>query len=349
MRARLVVRMSADREHLVTTGSGSGAGGSTEAGARRSLGVGLAAVALVGLSWSALVLAPDPERRDRGTDRPTGDRVAVPEELTGFRPELAFLPDEPMLGFVEIPGGPFVMGSDPGLDSLSFDVEWWGEGRVQGEPELTTFFVARYEVTVAQYAAFLNATAHSVLDPRVVEAPPDHPVTWVAWTDAVAYAAWLDGELRRRAQEGSIGGRLGRLLSQGWHVSLPNEAQWEKAARGTDGRLYPWGNRPDRSKANYRARGTVPVGGFECAECAHALADMSGNVWEWTVSPYQPYPFTDADDMQTLRSEALWVMRGGSFGDPEQMIRVANRGGADPGARRPFIGFRVALVPPGDA
>jgi Uncharacterized conserved protein len=72
---------------------------------------------------------------------------------------------------------------------------------------------------------------------------------------------------------------------------------------------------------------------------------MSGNVWEWTVSPYQPYPFTDEDDLETLRMDALWVMRGGSFGDPEQMIRAANRGGADPGARRPFIGFRVALVP----
>ena len=86
------------------------------------------------------------------------------------------------------------------------------------------------------------------------------------------------------------------------------------------------------------------MGSFECPECPFELADMSGNVWEWTRSPYQPYPYSDADDLESVGQEALWVMRGGSFGDPEQYMRAANRGGADPGARRPFIGFRVALV-----
>jgi formylglycine-generating enzyme required for sulfatase activity len=88
----------------------------------------------------------------------------------------------------------------------------------------------------------------------------------------------------------------------------------------------------------------MPVGSFSCPECAFGLFDMSGNVWEWTRSPYQPYPYDTADDREGLAADALWVMRGGHFGDPEQYVRTAVRGGADPGVHRPFIGFRLALV-----
>ena len=70
---------------------------------------------------------------------------------------------------------------------------------------------------------------------------------------------------------------------------------------------------------------------------------MAGNVWEWTLSPYQPYPYDESNDRVVTADDALWVMRGGSFMDDAQNIRAANRGGADPGARRPFIGFRVVL------
>ena len=90
----------------------------------------------------------------------------------------------------------------------------------------------------------------------------------------------------------------------------------------------------------------MPVGSYRCDDCPYGLADMSGNVWEWTRSPYQPYPFTADDDSNSLRDDALWVMRGGSFVDPERNIRTGTRGGGDPGARRPFMGFRVALSGP---
>jgi formylglycine-generating enzyme required for sulfatase activity len=70
---------------------------------------------------------------------------------------------------------------------------------------------------------------------------------------------------------------------------------------------------------------------------------MSGNVWEWTRSPYQPYPLTSDDDFENLAEDALWVMRGGSFNDVENNIRTAVRDAADPGARRPFIGFRLVI------
>ncbi len=101
---------------------------------------------------------------------------------------------------------------------------------------------------------------------------------------------------------------------------------------------------PRRDRANFDGAGTTPVGRFECPECPYGLADMSGNVWEWTRSPYQPYPYDERDDRTHLDADALWVIRGGHFGDPARLVRTSARGAAEPGARRPFIGFRVAIA-----
>jgi formylglycine-generating enzyme required for sulfatase activity len=96
--------------------------------------------------------------------------------------------------------------------------------------------------------------------------------------------------------------------------------------------------------ANYGRTATSPVASFACHECAFGLADMSGNVWEWTSSPFQPYPYNPADDRVSLDQDALWVIRGGGFADDPRLIRTTVRGGADPGARRPFIGFRAVVA-----
>jgi formylglycine-generating enzyme required for sulfatase activity len=258
----------------------------------------------------------------------------LPLKLTVIRGQSPFLAPS----FVEIPGGPFVMGADPTRDREAFDNERWSASSGQGTVEVPTFYIARHEVTTAQFSTFIRSTGWSV-DPRTLAGGADHPVTFVSWPDALAYCRWLEAELKRSVQAGA---EIAPRLREGWRVTLPTEAEWEKASRGANGRRFPWGNEPNRDRANYDRTATAPVGHFACPECAYGLSDMSGNVWEWTRSPYQPYPYDPSDD-RTPAGDALWVIRGGHYGDPGRLVRTTARGAAEPGARRAFIGFRVAL------
>ena len=244
--------------------------------------------------------------------------------------------------FVEVAAGPFTMGADPARDSLAFDNERWSASAGEGTVDLPSFFIARTEVTVRQFAAFAAAGKWTVA-PETLAGPPAHPATFVTWPDALAYGRWLETTLKAAP---GVPATVKQRLAEGWRVRLPSEAQWEKAARGTDGRRYPWGAEPRRDRANFGGTGTTPVGQFPCPECPYGLADMSGNVWEWTASPNQPYPYDPNDDRANLDADALWVIRGGHFGDDARLVRTTARGAAEPGARRAFIGFRVALVPP---
>lgn len=249
---------------------------------------------------------------------------------------------DPFPEFVEIPAGPFIMGADPARDSDAFDNERWPGPDGVGTVDLPAFYIARHETTVAQFAVFVKESGWTV-DPRALEGPPDHPVTFVSWPDALAYCRWLQSKLK---DESAAPRRLHELVRSGWRVTLPNEAEWEKAARGGDRRKFPWGETPRTDRANYSRSGPAPVGQFACPECPYGLTDMSGNVWEWTSSPYLPYPFDASMDRVDLAEDALWVMRGGHFGDPARLVRTTTRGAADPGARRRFIGFRAAISPP---
>jgi formylglycine-generating enzyme required for sulfatase activity len=255
-----------------------------------------------------------------------------------FRADAWCLPADEFLGFVEIPAGAFLMGSDPSIDTQAYTNERWSAERYRGTVEVPTFYIARYEVTVAQYRAFASATNRDIEFDAT--GSPDRPIANVSWTDAVAYARWLQENLRAWSDTPP---ELRRLLNEGWRVGIPSEAEWEKAARGTDGRIFPWGMTATRERANFRSAATVPVGSIRCAECVHGLADMSGNVWELTRSPFQPYPYDASDRPADSQADALYVMRGGSFTDEEANIRTAVRGGIDPGARRPFIGFRLVV------
>ena len=302
---------------------------------------GLVVLAMIVLGVAVWMYSQRPSTSPAGTATAPLP-ASLPADLQGFRADAWFLPDDDLLGFVEVPAGPFLMGSDPATDPQAFENERWSGTALQGTVEVPTFFIGRYEVTVAQFAIFVDATGFRVSE-QTLQAPPSHPVSSVSWPDALAYCRWLDATLRESAAAPPA---LNRVLRDGWRVTLPTEAEWEKAARGADARNYPWGSEPRRDRANYQGQGTTPVGTYSCPECPFGLLDMSGNVWELTRSPYQPYPYDSTDDGNDLDAPALWVMRGGSFAEPEQNVRAATRGGSDPGARRPFIGFRVVISPP---
>jgi formylglycine-generating enzyme required for sulfatase activity len=259
------------------------------------------------------------------------------QQAPRFRADAWHLPDEPLLGFVGIPAGAFLMGSDPSKDSLAYENERFSDAPGPRRVEASLYYMARYEVTVAQFREFVRATGYSANE-AALAAPDDHPVSFVSWPDALAYTRWLDATLRASRQTPP---ELAALLRDGWRVTLPTETQWEKAARGTDGRRWPWGNTVLADRANVRSTALRPVGSYSCPECAWGLADMSGNVWEWTSTPYAPGPYRDA--LVDLQSDAVWVMRGGAYSDDYRGVRAALRGGADPGVRRAFIGFRVAI------
>jgi len=185
-----------------------------------------------------------------------------PPQLPGYRADLGYLPETPLLGFVEIPDGPFLMGSDPGIDTLAYDVERWSADQPQGVVDIPAFLIGRSEVTVAQFAAFVGATGHEV-DPQALAGPPLHPVSFVSWPDALAYCRWLEELLR---ESPATPPELRTLLVEGWRLTLPSEAEWEKAARGGDGRIFPWGNELRRDRATFATGGTAAVGEVHCPE-----------------------------------------------------------------------------------
>lgn len=257
---------------------------------------------------------------------------------TGFNSQLWYLPDEPLLGFVEIPAGAFVMGSNPALDAMAYENERWSGSLRQGSVALPAYYIGRFEVTVAQFRAYTQAAQRTR---NTSDAQPGNwPVTNVTWAEALGYARWLE---QRLLETDAVPNEIKQLLRAGARVTLPNEAEWEKAARGTDGRIFPWGSEPTSQYANFGGGEPRPVGATECPACSYGLADMSGNVWEFTRSPLQDYPFDSTDDFVELSLDPIYVMRGGSYADQINNVRAAVRGGVDPGVRSDTIGFRLVI------
>jgi formylglycine-generating enzyme required for sulfatase activity len=224
----------------------------------------------------------------------------------------------------------------------------------QHEVYLPLYYMACYPVTVAQFQAFVDATAYP-WEYKDRQGPPNHPVVYVSWHDARAYCAWLTERLRTWEETPAL---LRTLLgNKHWYVTLPSEAEWEKAARGTDGRHYPWGNEPDPNRANYDETGidtTSTVGCFPGgASQPYGVEELSGNVWEWTRSlwgqdwdkPMFTYPYRPDDGREDLNApeNMLRVLRGGSFLDSQRAVRCAYR--FRDGARFfGYIGFRLVVV-----
>jgi formylglycine-generating enzyme required for sulfatase activity len=196
--------------------------------------------------------------------------------------------------FVCVPAGKFLMGED--------------KHRVN----VAEFSIGKYPVTVAQFDAFVQLTGYQGAGGGDVKTKGNHPVVNVSWNDAVAFCQWASGVL-------------------GKTIRLPTEEEWEKAARGTDGREYPWGNEPPdgmRCNFNNALGGTSPVGKYSPrGDSPYGCADMAGNVWEWT---------------STMHEQGGYVLRGGSWNCPTELVRCAFRSRYGPVSRDYYFGFRCA-------
>jgi formylglycine-generating enzyme required for sulfatase activity len=245
-----------------------------------------------------------------------------------------YLPNDENSGFVEIPAGPFLMGSDKTRDKKAYDEELPQQHTV----ELSSFYMARYPVTVAQFRSFVKDGAYDAGEKWQAD-PDNHPVRYVSWEDARAYCRWLTE----------------KLADQNWVITLPTEAQWEKAARGGDGRIYPWGGSADSNRANYddtKLGTTSPVGCFPGGNSPYGILDMAGNVWEWNHSiwgdsygtPDFKYPYDPSDGREDESSGSSRVLRGGAFNDTARGCRAAYRVRYWPGDRNHDIGFRLVRL-----
>ncbi|MGB8645745.1 MAG: bifunctional serine/threonine-protein kinase/formylglycine-generating enzyme family protein [Anaerolineae bacterium] len=224
------------------------------------------------------------------------------------------------LELVRVPAGEFLMGSKA-------DMQVSSDEKPQHKVYLDEYLIGKYPVTVAQFAAFVQATGHKV---AVGDAQhkANHPVVNVSWDDVVAFCKWAS----------QVTGRA---------VRLSTEAEWEKAARGTDGRIYPWGNTFDQNLLNSaegRKRDTTLVGSYPKGVSPYGALDMAGNVWEWCADWFAKdyYENSPAQNPTGPNVGSYRVVRGGSFDFLQYGARCALRGNSDPGNLDNSLGFRVA-------
>ena len=231
---------------------------------------------------------------------------------------LSYLLKQPV---VYISPGVFLMGSNAEADRLAETEE-----QPQHEVNLPGYWLARYPVTVAGYRDFIQKSGFRPSSNEGLEAPDDHPVVGVTWHDSVAYCRWL-GE------------------RTGLPITLPSEAEWEKAARGPEGRRYPWGDYPPTvSLCNFDR---TPVGFYSPqGDSIYGCADMAGNVWEWTRSAYRSYPYQPDDGRETLDSPQARAIRGLTFNDLSRFTRCAARYQLKENLRLLTLGFRITVSPP---
>jgi formylglycine-generating enzyme required for sulfatase activity len=246
--------------------------------------------------------------------------------------------------FMCVPTGTFIMGSkreeEKPQHNLEIPYDYW---------------MARFPVTNEIYNAYVQAKgiAHPAsVDRRIIkwndensntefynnwDNITDHPVLYISWKDALIYCEWLDSIYKDELPFGLV-------------LRLPTEAEWEKAARGTDGRLYPWGNKFDRYRCNTQEAGlrsTSPVEVYSPqGDSPYGVADMSGNIWQWTRSLFKQYPYDPDDGRENLKTPGYRVMRGSTFSDTAKFSLITARIKLDPNNGGSLGSFRVCLAPP---
>jgi formylglycine-generating enzyme required for sulfatase activity len=221
------------------------------------------------------------------------------------------------VGMIAIPAGEFTMGS---------------ENKIERPPHtvfVDAFEIDQFEVTNEQFERFIAETGYVTDAEKTGDTSwryyatnkPNHPVVKVSWNDAKAFCEWAGKR-------------------------LPTEAEWEKAARGTDGRTYPWGNDWDVDKANTKEagyRGTVIVGSFPAGASPYGVMDMAGNVAEWTSDWFQPYPgYPGGDGEAQYFGEKYRVIRGGGWFSDEELVRTTERSASSVELANDDVGFRCA-------
>jgi formylglycine-generating enzyme required for sulfatase activity len=236
---------------------------------------------------------------------------------------------------VLVPAGPFTMGS--AAQALDEDA---AEKPVQ-EVVLPAFYIDKYEVTSARYARFLNAVKrvkddagheylgaerYLQLEPAGADWRPkkemgQYPMGNVTWHGAAAYALWAGKR-------------------------LPTEAEWEKAARGADGRKFPWGDAMDLTKFRLGIDRLRPVGQVPAGVSPYGCLNMADNVWEWTSSLFKPYPYQAADGREGPQAPGRRVARGGSWSGEPYIAHAAYRFHPEPTFAHYYLGFRCARSAP---
>jgi len=230
---------------------------------------------------------------------------------------------------VWIKDGAFTMGSQNGLSKT----------QPPHEVYLNAFYIDQYEVTTARYAKFLESTEQGQPRPLPMSWEQvnlsddgDRPVTGVTWTAADAYCRWVSKR-------------------------LPSEAEWEKAARGADGRTYPWGNEEPTFKLanydkpvayNFYSDSLRPVDSYEAGKSPYGAYDMAGNVWEWVADWYDPayYEKSPAKNPTGPGTGTDKVLRSSGWAVETPMVRIFTRVKSDPFIRNESTGFRCAMSAP---
>ena len=236
---------------------------------------------------------------------------------------------------IQVPEGPFLMGMRPGdFQTLRMDVK--KDELPRYEVFLNAYEIGRYPVTNTQYRFFIEEAGHRAPVHWEGGAFPDgrksHPVVNVSWEDAEAYALWLHQKT-------------------GKDYRLPTEAQWEKAARGTDGRFYPWGGawKTDRlNSRESRQRRTTHAGQYSPeGDSPYGLADAVGNVREWCANFYAADTYQDHKNARNPvgpKSGVHRVLRGGSFQDNRLSCRCTTRFAEYPYFYANYVGFRIVCL-----
>jgi formylglycine-generating enzyme required for sulfatase activity len=178
----------------------------------------------------------------------------------------------------------------------------------------------------------------------------NQPVVGVAWYEAMAYCAWLHAQLADSHQPSPVVGVAWEtLLAAGaWQVRLPTETEWEWAAGGPEHRRYSWGQTFTVERANTlegRVLAPSPVGAYPAGAATCGALDLSGNVWEWTHSLYQGYPYRTDDGREDRFAAGRRTLRGGAWLLHHRVARVSSRGRPLPDPFNDLIGVRVVVAP----